>query len=317
MQNVLITGGAGFIGSNLAARLTGLGCRVVCADNFLLGSRENVASLLEHENFELCELDVTDQKELKKLMKCQKTDMVFHLAANSDIQKSGRVPRIDLDHTFLTTAAVLEAMRENGVKQIFFASTSAVYGERPGARLREDTGGLQPISYYGGAKLASEAMISAYAYMNDMKATVFRFANVIGPGLTHGVIFDFIRKLRENPGRLEILGDGTQRKPYIHVDDLMDAMLQMTKMPPDGVETYNVGVDSSTTVTEIADIVCEGMGLKEVEYQYTGGSRGWKGDVPSFSYDLDKIHSRGWRADRTSNEAVRETVAAVLGRAGL
>lgn len=317
MQNVLITGGAGFIGSNLAARLTGLGCRVVCADNFILGSRENVASLLENENFELCELDVTDQKELERLMKYRKTDMVFHLAANSDIQKSGRVPRIDLDHTFLTTASVLEAMRENGVKQIFFASTSAVYGEMPGTRLKEDTGGLQPVSYYGGAKLASEAMISAYAYMNDMRATIFRFANVIGPGLTHGVIFDFIRKLRDNPGRLQILGDGTQRKPYIHVDDLMDAMLQMTKMPPDGVETYNVGVDSSTTVAEIADIVCEGMGLKEVEYQYTGGSRGWKGDVPSFSYDLDKIHATGWRAGYTSSEAVRATVNAVLGGAGL
>ncbi|MCM1284291.1 MAG: NAD-dependent epimerase/dehydratase family protein [Clostridium sp.] len=317
MQNILITGGAGFIGANLAAKLTELGYRVVCVDNFTLGSRDNVSRLLGNENFELCELDATNKEELEKLMAIQKTDMVFHLAANSDIQKSGKTPKIDLDNTFLTTASVLEAMRANNIKQIFFASTSAVYGEKPGIRLKEDTGGLQPISYYGGAKLASEAMISAYAYMNDMKATIFRFANVIGPGLTHGVIFDFIRKLRENPKRLEILGDGTQKKPYIHVADLLNAMLQVTGESADGVEIYNVGVDSDTTVTEIADIVCENMGLKGVEYQYTGGSRGWKGDVPSFSYNLDKIHAKGWRADHTSNEAVRDTVAAVLNGGGL
>ncbi len=311
-MNVLVTGGAGFIGTHLCRELLKQKHRVVCVDNFTLGSKESVKDLLEDPAFSLIEADASNVDRLSQIMEEKQVGMVYHLAANSDIQKSAFSPSIDYINTFSTTYSVLEGMRRNGIKKLFFASTSAVYGERTGVLLAEDTGGLAPISYYGGAKLASEAFISSYAYMNDMDVTVFRFPNVIGPGLTHGVIFDFIRKLRENPAELRILGDGNQKKPYIYVLDLVDVILKVSQAGEKGVRTYNIGVEDATTVTEIADMVCEAMGLGHVRYDYTGGDRGWKGDVPSFRYDLARIHGWGWRPTHTSNEAVRETLKFVL-----
>ena len=202
-------------------------------------------------------------------------------------------------------------MRRNGVKKLFFSSTSAIYGDKNGANVSENTGDLRPVSYYGGAKLASEAFISSYTYMNDMETLIFRFPNVIGPRLTHGVIFDFIRKLKNDPKRLEILGDGQQRKPYLYVLDLVDAIIKYSFRQGPGMEIYNIGVDSSTTVTRIADMVCNRLGLQDVEYQYTGGSGGWKGDVPVFQYDLSKIHSAGWRAEHDSDASVKATLDAI------
>ena len=174
--------------------------------------------------------------------------------------------------------------------------------------LDENTPNLSPVSYYGAAKLGSEALINAFSYMNDIQALVFRFPNVIGPRLTHGVIYDFIRKLKKNPKRLEILGDGKQTKPYIYVSDLVEAILRFKETGRQGVSLYNVGVEGDTSVTCIADIVCEEMGLSSVQYDYTGGEGGWKGDVPRFRYCLDKIHGAGWKAVYTSDEAVRRTV---------
>ena len=171
---------------------------------------------------------------------------------------------------------------------------------------------LQPISYYGAAKLGSEALISAYSHMNNMKVLVFRFPNVIGPRLTHGVIFDFIKRLKEDPSHLRILGDGTQSKPYIHVYDLVDAIMRFKDVKDTGVELYNVGVTTQTSVTRIADIICEKMNLTGIPYEYTGGRGGWKGDVPVFSYNLDKIHQTGWKARFTSDESVAHTVDEVL-----
>lgn len=311
-MNILVTGGAGFIGAHLCRELLKQKHRVVCVDNFTLGSKENVKELLEDPAFRLVEADVSNVDGLAEIMEEKDIEMIYHLAANSDIQKSAVSPAIDYINTFSTTYSVLEGMRRNGIKKMFFASTSAVYGERMGVLLSEDTGGLAPISYYGGAKLASEAFISSYAYMNDLDVTVFRFPNVIGPGLTHGVIFDFIRKLQENPTELQILGDGTQKKPYIYVLDLVDVILKVSQAGEKGVRLYNIGVEDATTVTEIADMVCEAMRLSHVHYHYTGGDRGWKGDVPSFRYDLTKIHGWGWRPVHTSNEAVRETLKFVL-----
>lgn len=224
MENILITGGAGFIGAHLSRTLLADGHKVVVADDFTLGNRENVADCLENPNFTLVEQDVTDVERLVALMEEYQIERVYHLAANSDIQKSAKVPGIDYDKTFNTTYSVVEAMRRTGCKKLFFASTSAVYGDKAGINMTEEIGGLAPISYYGGAKLASEAFISSYSYMNDFEVLIFRFPNVIGPGLTHGVIFDFIRKLQKNPKELEILGDGTQCKPYLYVLDLVDAI---------------------------------------------------------------------------------------------
>ena len=308
MENILITGGAGFIGSHLAQVLLEQGHHVVCVDNFELGKKENVAKCEANPNFELIEMDVSEIDKFSELLAEKKIERIYHLAANSDIQKSAKIPGVDFTNTFSTTYAVLEAMRRNSVKKLFFASTSAVYGDKVGVNLTEDVGDLRPISYYGGAKLASEAFISSYAYMNDLEVLIFRFPNVIGPSLTHGVIFDFIRKLQNNPKELEILGDGTQCKPYLYVLDLVEAIAEYSFKQKNGVEIYNIGVDTATTVTEIADMVCERMGLKEVKYNYTGGNVGWKGDVPAFQYDLGKIYATGWKAKHNSNESVKATL---------
>jgi len=311
-MSILITGGAGFIGSHLCRAFMKQGKNIVCVDNFRLGSRERIADLLEHENFSLYEEDAADRDALLKIFQNHKIDAVYHLAANSDIQKGGVEPAIDFHDTFLTTRSVLECMRVCGVRDLFFASTSAVYGEKLGTALREDTGGLLPVSYYGGAKLASEAFISSYAAMCEWSVVIFRFPNVIGPGLTHGVLFDFKNKLEMDPHHLQILGDGTQCKPYLYVHDLIDAIISRTNVFCPGVTTLNIGVDDSTTVTRIADIMCKEMGLSEVQYEYTGGDRGWKGDVPSFQYDLQKIKGTGWKPKYSSDGAVRETIQSIL-----
>jgi UDP-glucose 4-epimerase len=204
----------------------------------------------------------------------------------------------------------LQAMRRHEVKELLFASTSAVYGDKPGL-LRESGGDLQPISYYGAAKLASEAFISAFALMCGLSANIIRFPNVVGERLTHGAIYDFIKKLKANPRELEILGDGQQEKPYTYVHDLVEALLFLP-FGEVGVNIYNAGVESATTTRRIADIVCEEMGLVGVEYRFTGGSVGWKGDVARFQYDLTKIHEAGWRAKHSSDEAVRLAARAAI-----
>jgi len=311
-MNILITGGAGFIGSHLAEQLLLGDHRVVCIDNFELGRRENLQQIINNPRFSLIEGDVSNCSFLSELMREEKISMVYHMAANSDIQKSAKIPNIDFTNTFSTTYSVLESMRENNVKNLFFASTSAVYGEKINVKLKEDMGALAPISYYGGAKLASEAYIHSYSYMNDINATIFRFPNVIGPKLTHGVIFDFISKLKKNHTELQILGDGTQKKPYLFVLDLIDAIIRVSQAGMQGVNIYNIGVETATTVNEIADMVCQKLELKDVKYLYTGGKCGWKGDVPQFLYDLEKIHHWGWYPSHTSNEAVKATLDSII-----
>jgi len=311
-MRALVIGGAGFIGSHLCDRLLADGCSVVCIDNFFIGTKENIQHLYGKANFDFFELDASDMDALSVVFEKESIDYVFHLAANSDIQASAKNPIIEYKNTYSTTFCILECMRRYDVKKLFFSSTSAVYGEKEGMAVAEDTAILEPISYYGGAKLGSEAMISAYSYMNDFSTLVFRFPNVIGPRLTHGAVFDFIKRLKDDPTHLRILGDGTQTKPYMHVFDLIDAIMHF-KNVPQGVTVYNVGVDSATSVTRIGEIVSEKMGLKGIPFEYTGGRGGWKGDVPVFSYDLSKIHEAGWKASMTSDESVERTVEQVIG----
>ena len=310
-MKALVTGGAGFIGSHLVRRLLEEGNKVIVVDNFTLGTQEKVDEFLNNPNYKFYKIDINDTELFCKTLENEKIDIVYHLAANSDIQKGGKNPKVDFDDTFMTTVSVLELMRRQGIKDLFFSSTSAIYGDEKGKLMTEDLGGLQPISYYGGAKFASEAFISSYTHMNDLNTMIFRFPNVIGPDLTHGVIFDFKKKLEKNPNELEILGDGTQTKPYVYVLDLVDAIMHMTKNILAGVSVYNIGVETATSVTEIANIVCEELGYKDVKYKYTGGNIGWKGDVPKFQFDLTKIHDAGWHSSRTSNEAVRDTVRSI------
>lgn len=307
-MNVFVAGGAGFIGSHLIDRLLAEGHYVICADKLIMGD-DNIKHVMGNKAFRFYKADLTDGAAVEHIFAENKIDIVYHLAANSDIQKGGREPSIDYNDTLLTTWTILEGMRRAGVKKLFFSSTSAVYGEMSDVALNEKTGGCMPVSYYGGAKMASEALISSYVAMNDMSAVIFRFPNVIGPRLTHGVVYDFIRKLRADPKRLQILGDGTQCKPYIYVADLVGAIVDMTKNMHAGEDVYNISVlGGGTTVTRIAEIVVRELGLDHVEFSYTGGDRGWKGDVPRFQYDISKILSTGWRPSHTSDEAVVQTV---------
>lgn len=310
-MRAIVIGGAGFIGCNLCTELIRKGHEVVCVDNFSLGKAENVSHLEGGSGFTLVEADAADEGALDDVFFKYHPEYVFHLAANSDIRESAGNPEIEYRNTYTTTFQILNAMRKFETKRIFFASTSAVYGDKRDEALDENTPNLSPVSYYGAAKLGSEALINAFAYMNGMSALIFRFPNVIGGHLTHGVIYDFMKRLEDEPDRLLILGDGKQTKPYIHETDLIQAIMRFMDVPA-GVTVYNVGVEGATSVTSIADIICEEMGLKEVKYEYTGGESGWKGDVPRFQYCLDKIHAAGWYARFSSDEAVRMTVRGAL-----
>lgn len=304
-KKVVVTGGAGFIPSHLDDILVGKGYDVTAIDVINEEKCHNIKHLFENDNFHYVKMDMTDVDAFVKQTK--DCDFIYHLAANSDIQNGGQNPSIDYKNTFQTTRSVCEAMMQNGIKNMFFSSTSAVYGDIKG-QLDEMTGGLKPISYYGASKLASEAIISAYSYMNDFNALVFRFPNVIGPRLTHGVIFDFIRKLKKNPKSLQILGNGKQNKQYVYVTDLAKGIFDFSEKIEDGMSLYNVSTESFTDVNTIADLVCERMGLDDVKYEYTGGNCGWKGDVPSFDYNVSKAKKRGWKYTFNSTDSVRETL---------
>jgi UDP-glucose 4-epimerase len=240
-------------------------------------------------------------------------DTVFHLAANPDSAKAVTQPDIDFwDGTYLAQN-VVEAMRVNNVRRILYTSGSGIYGENASVAFPESYGPCFPISTYGASKLACEALISAYCHMFDMEGRAFRFANVVGPRQTHGVGYDFVRRLTTDPTRLRILGNGTQSKSYIHVDDVLAAIFAAAEKSAARFDVFNAATDDYITVREIADIavsVCE-LPAGSVNYEYTGGDRGWKGDVPIVRFDVSKLKSLGWNAARTSAEAVRDSIAAM------
>lgn len=303
MKKILVTGGAGFIGSHVCDRLAERGHAIVVADNLMLGRREFIQPLENRPDFTFVEMDVSDVAALDDLAARHKFDCVFHLAANSDIGRSHADPGIDMTHTFATTYSVLEAMRRNGIGELVFASTSAVYGEAQGA-LREDHGPLLPISHYGAGKLASEGFISSYGENYGIRSWIPRFPNVVGDRSTHGALFDWGRKLVNDPTRLEVLGDGTQTKPYLHVSDLVSAILLAWDTFGDRVNLFNVGGDTRASVKQMAEIFVEEAG-GAARIDYTGGDRGWVGDVPSVEYDTGKIRSIGWEPKFDSEQAVR------------
>ena len=287
-MNILVTGGAGFIGSHLCDRLIDEGHQVCVVDNLVLGRRENIAHLFDTPSFQFIEEDILHTDKMHELFNSHSFDMVYHLAANSDIQKGGQDPTVDYTLTFNTTFHVLQLMKEYGVKKLFFASTSAIYGETYDL-LNEDYGPLRPVSNYGAGKLASEAFISAFSCTYGIQTWIARFPNVVGERFTHGVIFDFIRKLKANPQELEVLGNGEQNKPYVYVKDLVDGIQHIIHHAQEPYNVFMLGSDSSTKVKRIAQMVIEEMGL-EATIRYTGGDRGWVGDVPEFHYDLAKVN---------------------------
>lgn len=311
-MKILITGGAGFIGSHLDDALIARGHQLTIVDNLVLGRKENIEHLIGNPNFRFIEADLLDLPKMREIFAEGKFDMVYHLAANSDIQKGGKDPMVDYNLTFNTTFNVLQLLKEFEIKKFFFASTSAIYGETYDV-LNEDYGPLKPVSNYGAGKLASEAFISAFSSTYGIQTWITRFPNVVGERFTHGVIYDFIKKLRNNPEELEVLGNGEQCKPYVYVKDLVEAILYVIDQASEKYNVYMIGSDSRTKVKEIAAMVIEEMGLN-AKIRYTGGDRGWVGDVPEFRYDLTKINKLGWTAPHNSNESVRLAIQKALGK---
>jgi UDP-glucose 4-epimerase len=307
-----ITGGAGFIGSHLVDRLLGEGNTVTVYDNLVSGKKENIAHHLSEDNFTFIESDLMDFETLKKAM--QGHDIVWHLGANTDIPEGNRVTDLDLKNCTTATYNVLEAMRQNEIKKLLFTSTSAVYGEIEKMPTSEDDGPILPISLYGAGKLAGEGLVSSYCHLFDMQAWMFRFGNVIGYRMGHGVIYDFINKLKKNPKELEILGDGTQDKNYFLVEDCIDGMICAFRNSTKQCDVFNLGSETNVNVTTIARIVTEEMGLNGIPFRYTGGKRGWPGDVPIVHFSLRKITRLGWEPKYSSEEAVRIAARRLLGK---
>lgn len=311
-MKILVTGGAGFIGSHLCDVLIADGHNVTVVDNLVLGKVENIEHLIDNSNFRFFKEDLNNGHAMNMIFMDGEFDMVYHLAANSDIQKGGKDPMVDYQLTFNTTFNVLQMLKKYEVKKFFFASTSAIYGETYDV-LNEDYGPLKPVSNYGAGKLASEAFISAFASTYHIQTWITRFPNVVGERFTHGVIYDFIHKLQKNPNELEVLGNGEQCKPYVYVKDLVAGIQFVINNSNEPYNVYMLGSDTRTKVKEIAAMVIEEMGLN-ASIRYTGGDRGWVGDVPEFRYDLTKVNNLGWKASYDSNGAVRKAIQMALGK---
>lgn len=304
-MRAFITGGAGFIGSNLADRLLNAGHEVIVYDNFSAGQYEFVEHNVKNKNYTLIEGDVEDRPLLAKSI--QDCDMIFHFQANADVRGGMENTAIDLEQNIICTHNVLEAMKIYDIKKIAFASSATVYGEPETIPTPEDIAPVQ-TSLYGASKYSAEAMIQAYCEYFDMQSWIFRFVSFMGPRYTHGVIFDFLKKLKNNPSELHILGDGSQRKSYLHVHDGIEAILTAIEKSTDKCNIFNLGNREWINVTDLADLVCQTLGLKNVSYKYAGGIRGWKGDTPFVHLDIKKIESLGWQPGYSVKETIIETV---------
>ena len=311
-MKILVTGGAGFIGSHLIDELIDIGYEINCIDNFSSGKKEYIQHHLGEKNFRLIEGDILKINIKNVINDC---DVVFHLAANPDVKLGATNTKVHFEQNILATYRILEGMRKKGIKKIAFTSTSTVYGEAVEIPTPEDYGPLIPISLYGASKLSCEALISSYCHTFDMEGVIYRFANVVGPRSTHGVIYDFVNKLRKNPDELEILGDGKQKKSYMHISDCINAMIYGFENKEERVEIFNIGSKDWIDVKKIADIVSQEMGLKP-KYQFTGGvdgGRGWKGDVKTMLLSIKEIEELGWKPKYGSREAIQMTARSLIG----
>jgi len=311
-MKILVTGGAGFIGSSLCERLVEENHDIVVVDDFSSGDINNLTTILE--KIELIKTDCMDVVALKKILK--DVQIIFHFAANPD----ARIEKSSTENTFnrniLLTHKILEAVKESNVEKIFFSSTSTVYGDTKVIPTPIELGEKLPISFYGASKLASEALLSAYAHIFDKKVTIVRLANVVGGKSNHGITFDFYNKLKNNSSELEILGDGKQTKSYLHIDDLVEALLLLlNKNNHNVVDIYNIGSSDQVTVTRIAEIIAETMNVSKVKFKFTEGSKdggGWKGDVTNMLLDNSKIKKLGWGLKYNSEKAVKKTIEEIL-----
>jgi UDP-glucose 4-epimerase len=283
---------------------------VTIFDNFSSGRAWHFKEHLSDKRLKVVTGDVKDLSALRQAMEGH--EVVVHLASNPDIARATIEPEIDFREGTLLTQNVIEAMRTSSAKRILYSSGSGVYGDIGDIEPSEDYGPLIPISTYAASKLAGEALISAYCHMFDLSACVFRFANVVGPRQTHGVGYDFIRKLLAEPTRLAILGDGNQSKSYIHVTDVMNAIFTANEKTVKPYEAYNVATGDYVTVKQIADLAAECLGLANVKYEFTGGRGGWKGDVPVVRFNTERIRKLGWAHRMNSREALRDSMLSMI-----
>ena len=312
-RKILVTGNAGFIGSHLVEELLRKGNQVVGLDNLSAGKRSFMDKAQMDERFRFIEGDLLTE-DLGKVLR--EVDMVFHFAANPDVRLGASNTHVHFEQNIEATYRLLEECARNEVNDIVFPSTSTVYGEATIIPTAEDYGPQIPISIYGASKLACEALISSYCHTFDMNAVVYRFANVVGPRSTHNVLHDFIRKLREQPNYLEILGrDPGTHKSYVHVSDCIKGMVVGIERAKEQVEIFNIGSRDRLSVRKIADIVTQEMGLKEVNYHWTGGvkgGRGWIGDVKDMLLSIEKLERMGWSPRMDSETALRQAIREVL-----
>ena len=313
-MSILITGGAGFIGSHLVDHYIGRGERVCVLDNLSKGGLDNIGRWLDSDGLTFVKGDLLDSSSIDEAI--EGCEVVYHLAANPEVRSSRASPSDHFRQNVECTYNLLEAVRKKGdVKSLVFASTSTVYGEPNEIPTPEDYGPLRPISVYGASKLAAEALICSYASMYGFKAVIYRMANVVGPRSDHGVIFDFVQKLKGNPAELEVLGDGTQSKSYLHVEDCVAGMVLGIDMVKENPETLNIGSVDQLNVLSIARIVIGEMGLEDTEIRLTGGvdgGRGWRGDVKIMQLDRSRLMSLGWSPLMNSEEAVRSTARSMI-----
>lgn len=305
-KKYFITGGAGFIGSTLASRLAEDTMNsVVIYDNFSTGFEEFVAPLRHQSNITVMDGDLLDEKKLFAAMK--NCDFVFHLAANADVRFGTQHPRKDLEQNTIATYNVLEAMRANGIRRIAFSSTGSVYGEAKVIPTPEDAPFPVQTSLYGASKLAGESLIAAYCEGFGFQAWVFRFVSILGERYTHGHVFDFYKKLLDNPNELEVLGNGRQRKSYLYIQDCIDAMLTAIEKSNDRFNLFNLGTDEFCEVNDSIRWITGHLGLNP-QLRYTGGDRGWIGDNPFIFLDCTKIRNLGWKPKVTIQEAIIKTL---------
>lgn len=308
----LVTGGAGFIGSNLTEKLLNEGHRVTVLDNFSAGKIGNLQNLQTNTNLTIIREDLKKPQKLQQII--DDCDVIYHLAANPEVRLEQTTPKTHFEENILATFNLLETLRKtNSPKTLVFASTSTVYGDAQTIPTPEDYAPLKPISTYGASKLACEALITSYAYTFNHQALILRLANIIGPHSTHGVIYDFIKKIRTNPKQLTILGDGNQTKSYMHITDCINATTHLTKTlqkNQEKVDTYNLGSNDKITVKQIAHIIAQTMNTPNIKLNFTGGidgGRGWKGDVKTMQLSINKLTKTGWKPTYTSKQAVQLT----------
>lgn len=304
-MKAFVTGGAGFIGSHIVDRLVKEGNEVTIYDNFCTGKELFIQHHKNNPKVKIINADILDLETLKDVMKNH--DFVFHLQANADVRGGITKTRVDLEQNTIATWNVLEAMRMNNIKKIAFSSSATVYGEPVTFPTPENTELIQ-TSLYGASKLAGEAMIEAYCEYYEMQCFIFRFVSWIGERYTHGVIYDFMKKLQKNNRELEVLGDGNQKKSYLYVGDGVEGIFFAIKNFKEQKNIFNLGHTEFMNVLRVADIICEELGLENVKYNCTGGVRGWKGDSPLVHLDIGKLQKLGWCPKTSIEEGIRRTV---------